>query len=92
MVCSFENGRVSHTSDALAEFSARLLPLVLLNAVLTFGYGSVSSLLGLHGVLLRIICSPLTKGMECDDGDLPLKGLECEILTLSSEEQDIWAF
>lgn len=75
MVCSFENGRVSHTSDVLAEFSARLLPLVLLNAGPTFGYGSVSSLLGLHCVLLRIIYSLLTKGMERNDGDLSPKRL-----------------
>lgn len=58
----------------LAEFSARLLLLLLLNAVLTFGSSSISSLLGVHCVILRTIYKLLTEGVQPHDGTCPLKG------------------
>lgn len=54
----------------LAEFSARLLLLLLLNAALTFGSSSISSLWGVHCVILRIIYKLPTKGVQPHEGDL----------------------
>lgn len=51
---------------------------------------TISSLLGFHCVIFRIIFSLLTKGLRRDGRTYPLEGcLGDEIFALSSEQQDI---
>lgn len=58
--------------------------------MLSLHLATISSLLGFHCVIFRIIFSLLTKGLRRDGRTYPLEGcLGDEIFALSSEQQDI---
>lgn len=60
-----------------------------LNAGLTFGYSTASSLSASRCVILGIIYSPLQRGCGVLTGTCPLKGcFGCECRALSSEQRD----